>query len=268
MKILSFGYKPFCIATKFLQFGDNYKIYPIDIEPHENGLCIPILHEEQYDEISFKGLKSWKKKIGHGEILCIIEGGTLISCAVLNILKNFEQDKITIIYLKPKLEYLQNNALLREKIVRSILQEYARSGVFERFYLIYAPIVESLIGNIALSEIESFQSNLIADTFHRVNVFRHARPIFGDEVEENVINRIATFGYINMENGEHIPFYNIPNVLQNFCYYSIPKDLLCNDASLKEKLRKISKNGFMKVYENNYNEQFGFLLQSTSATQI
>jgi hypothetical protein len=266
MHILALGSKPYNLGLQFLQF-ENYTLHPIDTEKRENGLLLPIYRtDEEYDENEIKGIKAWAKKI-KGDILFIVEGGIIISSASLNILKHFKGHKITILYLKPNIDTLQGNAPLRERAVCSILQEYARSGVFERLFLISLSIVTGLVGNVALAKHEGAKNQIIADTFHRISVFQNTRPVFGDEVEEGGGNRIATIGYLDMLDGKEILFYNlVPE--QKFFFFSVPGAELGGNVNLKNELEKRANGGSFRVYENGYEASYGFVLVLSSTVQI
>ena len=59
-----------------------------------------------------------------------------VSSASLSILQYLKKHKINILYIKPELSLLNETQVQLEKLVYNVFQEYTRSGVFERMYIV------------------------------------------------------------------------------------------------------------------------------------
>ena len=87
---------------------------------------------EEYDA-HFPNLKR-KLKFADEEIYVVVAGNGKISGGILRLLEQLKNNKLTILYIQPDLSLASEVQRIQEKIVRNVLQEYARSG----------PIVESI----------------------------------------------------------------------------------------------------------------------------
>ena len=85
-----------------------------------------------------------------GETLFILAGGGAISTASLRILEELNHKEVTILYVQPEIELLTGVQVLRERLVRGVLQQYARSAVFKRIYLVSNPELEKIIGEVPI----------------------------------------------------------------------------------------------------------------------
>ncbi len=66
-----------------------------------------------------------------------------------------------------------------DKVVFSVLQEYARSGLLNSFTAISNVDVEKSIGNIPIKTYYDQINDSIFSTVHYVNYFNHAEPEIG-----------------------------------------------------------------------------------------
>ena len=138
-------------------------------------------------------LRSIKKK---DEILLVLEGGDPISGATLKILETIKGSKMNVLYIVPDRSMCSEIQRRDDKIAFNVLQEYARSGVFEKIFLVHRQAVDSLIGDVSIQEYENSVCYFISYVVAMINFFDHTTPILANKIEPHTISRIATFGVI------------------------------------------------------------------------
>lgn len=118
------------IVELFKPHTKNYKIIILD----ENNGIEKKQTVEEYDEIDFKftqkGLKS------HDEASLFVCGSGKIAGASLRVLEALKDYKTTVYYIVPDLEFCSREEKLRHKVHFGVLQEYARSGMYENLIIL------------------------------------------------------------------------------------------------------------------------------------
>ena len=150
--IIGLGKAGCAIAEKFAQYS-QYKVYKIDSEDIDNSgkqnyLLKRCAHPEEYEN----NVPSLKKFFNNAskDILFVVCGSGYVSGATLQILKHLSSKNINILYIKPELQFLADTNLLQEKLVRNVLQEYARSSMIKRLYIVDNTQIEEILGEIPI----------------------------------------------------------------------------------------------------------------------
>ena len=107
-----------------------------------------------------------------GDILFVVGGGGKISSAALATLSYLKNKcNISVLYIRPELSLLNEVQTKLEKLVFNVFQEYARSGVFKRLYLISNEEVESVLGGVSIKNYYNKINQMIVSTLHMINVY-------------------------------------------------------------------------------------------------
>jgi hypothetical protein len=124
------------IADALSQYP-QYKIFKIDVDIEGPGCYnVPTFDTaEEYENYNFPKLKAFFKGI-KGKTFFIVGGSGKISCTSLRILEKIKNLPISIVYIKPDYELLNKVQKMQDRVVFGVLQEYARSAVFDEIYLI------------------------------------------------------------------------------------------------------------------------------------
>ena len=207
------------------------------------------------------------------DVLFVLSGSGLVSGAALQILKSLQGRNINILYIKPDIEFLGHVNILQERTVRNVLQEYTRSGIFERMFLIDNLKVEQVIGEVPIVGYYDKLNELIVSTIHMINVYNHQDPIHATPFDTSETTRISTFGILNIEKGEEKLFFSLDNIREKSYYYAINSKVLETDGKLLRKLTdNINKNvgkdaraGF-QVHSTSYEQDYGYLIVNTEKT--
>ena len=137
MKVVGLGSAGCNIADCFAEYS-QYQIYKIDNDlPKQKGNFPVARHAsvEDYEE-NCPSFKNFFRGIRSGDdVLLVVSGGSMISSICLRVLEPIQRAKVSILYIAPDTSLLANKAQMHERVVFHVLQEYVRSGVFEKMYI-------------------------------------------------------------------------------------------------------------------------------------
>jgi len=215
------------IAMKFMDYP-QYKTICIDTEDkkYENFVKInrQASHEDyerNYTRLDLSGVA--------GSPTLIVGGSGFISGASLRILEQLDNKEVEIIYIHPDLETITEKGRTRDKITSQVLQQYTRSGVFKRIYLVDNTKVEDIVGDVSIKDYWDKMNEVIASTVYMTNVFSHIEPIMSTFSNVPASARISTLGIVDIDNGEEKLFYDLESPREKLYYYAI------NEEKTKEK---------------------------------
>ena len=161
-----------------------------------------------------------------------------------------------------------------DKVVFSVLQEYARSGLLKSLTVISNELLENHLGNVPIKKYYDTLNESIFSTIHYLNFFEHNEPEIGMVSKPLDICRIRTIGMLNMKNLKEKWLFPL-DMDRDICYYMcISRDKLENDGGLHKRLvdmlKQKPRNAFRKIsyaiYETEY-EDFGFCIALTNVVQ-
>ena len=262
--IIGLGQAGCNIADKFLEYP-QYKVYKIDTNLEKAPRCYSFPeynHPEKYEE-NCPSLKSFFKNV-KGSVLFITSCG-LISAASLRLLEQLKKKcDISILYVQPDQTLLSEMKLLNNNAIFHVLQEYARSGVFKRIYLVDNVEMTKIIGDVPIREHYDKLNETLVSTIHMINVFNNSNSEVNTFADPIGSARISTFSVLDYEKNEEKMFFNLDIPRDKRYYYGVPESTLQEDGTLlkkvKEQLKKMKKYDKMKIsygiystsYENIY----------------
>ena len=273
--VIGLGKAGCAIADKFAQYP-QYKTFKIDSEGLDpKSKNCHLLKKQDSPEKYEKTVRSMKTFFAKttDNILFVLSGSGMISGASLQILKNLRGKKVNILYIKPDMEFLGHMNILQERVVRNVLQEYTRSGVFNRIFLVDNKKVEEVLGDVPIIGYYDRLNELIVSTIHMVNIYDHQKAIHATPFDKADTTRISTFGIVNVDEGKEKLFFSLDNIREKCYYYAINSKVLETDGKLLRTLTdNINKNigkdvraGF-QVYSTSYEQNYGYLVANTELT--
>ncbi len=275
ISIIGLGSAASKIAEKFKQ-TKNYNVYVLNKSIERRSKYKFKLKEydspEEYERFIPNVNKFFENIDDHVQIF--IMGSSYSSNYSLGILEQIKDKKIDIFYIRPDSELMTGVPKLLDKAIFGILQEYARSGLFNSFTAISNTMVEKWIGDIPIKTYYDKINDSIFSTVHYINYFNHAEPEIGMAAKPIDINRIRSYGMVNPVNLEEKWLYEL-DMERDICYYlCINQERLENEGGLHKKIVDMLKekphNAFRRIsyaiYETEH-QDFGLCVAHTNAIQ-
>ena len=209
------------------------------------------------------------------ETLLITSCG-MVSGAALQILQQlYGKTKLSVMYIVPDgvglspLNKLQNNLLF------NVFQQYARSAAFEKIILVDNKKLSGIIGDLPILKYWKQLNQVIASTYHMVNVFEHSKAAFATFSSRLETARISTLGVASWRESEENLFFELDIPREKRYYYAIPQRMLEEDATLMTKIQNQVKKGVehdkMKasygIYSTQYTEPYVYCESNSSLIQ-
>jgi len=264
------------IAKGFSEYP-QYNIYTIDSERHEgNHFLFPKCETHEEYESATPDLRGYFKEIGDDEeVLFIIGGAGAISGASLTILEQLKRCKIHLLYIKPDISLISEKRAMRERVTYNILQEYARSGVFERIILIDNLELDKIAGGAPVIGYYSELNKILISAIHMINVFNHSKSVMNTIAKPLEMTRITTLGVLDMEKNEENLFFSLTATREKSYYYAVNSEMLKTDRELfktitnqlKEKIIEGKLKISYGIYSTQYKKNYGFLIARSSMVQ-
>ena len=176
--VLGIG-KAGCAIADVMAKYPQYEIFKIDVGLKKSKRNFPMPEQstsQQYEE-SCPGFGSFFKSFKKDDnVMVVIGGGGAISGATLKILENIKHTKMTILYIKPDISLIGGKKFLYDDMTFHVLQEYARSGLFESICLVHNPTIEEILGGVPIDTFYDVINNLVTTTVHMINIYNNTDP--------------------------------------------------------------------------------------------
>ena len=272
--IIGLGNAGCSIADKFAEYP-QYLTYKLDVGLKRTLTTFPLRQHEKIEDYEEKlpSLKTFFKDV-QGEILFVVAGAGKMSSSTLGILQYLKKHKINILYIKPDVSVLNEQQAKLERLVYNVLQEYTRSGVFERMYIISNEEIEYIVGGISIKNYHQKINEMIVSTIHMINVYKNNTSVNDTFCDLPVGARLTTIGMSDLEKKEDKMFFSLDNVSDIVYYYTYNKDKLESDFELMGKIKKAvsekKEEGLRVTYgifETDYEQDYIYCLNHSSVIQ-
>jgi len=263
-KVIGLGVIGCGVAEEFSTYPE-YRIYKIGSPVAGDRANLDIPHQESIQEYEEEAdpveISSYLRSIrDEDEALLVVGGGEPISGLSLVILEQMQQARITVVYVLPDLEIANDTQIRDNKIVFNVLQQYARSGLIERLFLVDRRKIEDMIGNVSIREYEKSVYNLVAYVVAMVNYYNHTDAVVSNKVDPDKLSRIGTFGISSLEDDADKKYlFDLKNEKDVHYYYGIPQAQLDSDDTLMRNIKSQTKkfigdevNGSFSVYSTTF----------------
>ena len=217
--------------------------------------------------------------IQNEEVLVVIAGAGKISGGSLRLLEQLQNNKVTVLYIEGDLTIMSEIQKKQERIVSSVLQEYARSGVLERIIMVNNAHIERSIGDMSIIGYYDTLNQAIVNIIHMTNVFKHSEPVIGNFITPSELSRICTIGAVSLEGDDYTQykekwFYPLTHTKDVVYYYGIGEDDLKNDGTLFRKINNFVKsrldtgtNVSYGVFRTSYEQKYCYCIRYSSMVQ-
>jgi len=273
MNVIGLG-KSGCAIAESLRQYPQYTTYMID-----NGLkgkgCFNFPtydHPEDY-ESKTPSMKRFFNKVD-GDVVFVLCGASKIAGASLRILEKLKHCNVTVIYIKPNLDILEDIKVKMHHVCFGVLQEYARSAAIERMIIVENDTVESILGDVPIVGYYERLNKVITWTFHMLNVLRNSEAVMGKVTNTKETSRISTIGTVDFDSGEEKLFFPLDNVREKCYFYLLKGEDLKKSGNLLKKITKQVKSlgsenarSSYAIYSSEYDQNYVFCFHHTPYIQ-
>jgi len=263
-----------CNVVSLLEKHPVYNDFYID---HGTGgerhVSLPNFQKTEDYEQNPPSLETLDSQIGN-KVHFFMAGSGKISGASLATLEQIKDRSLHVNYIRPDVDSIGSLGAKRERVSFQVLQQFARSGLFEEINLFNNNSLESILGDVPLIGYYDRLNTLLASTYHMINVFRNSKPIMGSPDERSEIARISTIGLLNTETGNEQLFYPLERITEKTFFFAYNEEKLKTDGTLGKKIKEIMKKKLdtgiktsYNVYTTQYEEDYGYCIARTSVIQ-
>jgi len=244
MEIIGLGGAGCKIAENFEKYS-QYNVHYIDVGiSGENCYELPKANTIEEAEESVPEFIKLKEAVGKNKALFFCAGGGITSGTILRVLEQVKGAKLNVVYIRPDLTFLNEDEALREKVVYRILQEFGRSGLFEKIFVLDNSKIADILGELSITEYFSKINQMIVNSLHMFNYLSNTESVIGNISSPKDMNRISTLAAYNLEKNEENPFYDLKNVREKHFYFAFNKQALEKEKNMFKKIKEqVKKSG-------------------------
>jgi len=258
-----------CSVVESLSQYPAYECFYISNEIKKTSkykFSLPLADDpEEYEKIDFGKIHKWLDKIGDNCTIFVC-GASDSSAITLRALEHLHKKgvKMEVVYFTPEVEVLSETKILHEKTVRGVLQNFARSGLFEKICLVSNTKLEELAGSTNVIDYFKQINHVFTSTYYMLDIFKNTKPITSTFKKPKESCRISTIGISSLsDEGEDRLFFPFRQEVDVVYYYGINEDKLKTEENLFRKItdkvkskitgeRKVSFGIFPTQYEDDY----------------
>ena len=273
MNIIGLGQAGCAIANRFQKYPE-YSVYCLDTKNDNYDASFLEIKEQKDHEGYESSYLSTELSVDDKPITLILSGAGKISGICLRILEEIHNNDINILYIKPDTTLLTQKAKIREKITFQVLQQYARSAVLKKMYVIDNVLVEKLVEETLIKNYWDDMNEVIANTYHMINVFNNTEPLLKTSTCSLDNARIATFGFVDFETKKEKLLYDLKHPRSKMYYFGINSETIESDKSMLHDIRTFVKertennvNISFSIYSTNYEHNYVYSVQEASLVQ-
>ena len=263
------------IADQFAKYP-QYRTYKIDVglEKTKTTFPLPQFSKTEDYEKKLPNLQYFFRGV-RGEVLFVVGGSGSVSSASLAVLKHLKNKcKINVLYVKPDMSFLSPLKQKLERMVYNVFQEYARSGLFERLYIVSNSELENIIGGVPVKLYNEKINEILVSTMHMINKYNHIQSVDDTFYVLPPGARITTIGIASPEKNVDNMFFTLDSVSDIMYYYAYNKERLENDSSLMKQIKmsineKTTDNVRVSygIFETEYEQDYVYCVKHTSIIQ-
>jgi len=230
-----------CDIGELFENNESYQVKLIDKEI-EGENCFSLAKQkspEDYEK-NVPDMSAFLNDVCN-EILFITTGECDVLSCSLKILQQIKNKDITIIYLRPNSDFLGRQGILQDRMAFNIFQEYTRSGLFKRLFLVNEENVEQhLLNEMPITEIYEAYLKMIYNFVLNLSSVQ-GEPLINHFSEPKEISRICTFAFYDLHTDNEANMYNFNLVDDKVYHFFLTEETLNTNKKImreiKDKLR-------------------------------
>ena len=220
---------------------------------------------------------AFKKELSFKDSECyvILCGAGKVAGASLRIMEKIKDKKINVVYICPDPIMINSMEARRHKVVFNVLQEYARSGLLNKLYLISNREMIEIAGEGPIQSVYESANKTIANIIETIEYFKSDNPVLGSIAETKEISRICTFSIGFVEKNEEKLTFLLDNITESCYIYSVSEEEIKEKNNLLSQIkRKISddkENNIISsfaIFNSLHNQTFYYSIKCTHHIQL
>ena len=263
-------------ATLFAESLKNYPEYTSYCFQHgqkEDCFNVPVFaNSERYEE-PLEGLQEFLKGCCQ-EVTDIVSGDEALNLITLQVIEQIKNKNIEIIFFKADDKLLGSMMTQVQSLTYNVLQEYTRSGLFNKMFVFDLVEIDRFVGQTSLQCFEQTRMEFVAGHYHTLNWLRISDPVAGIDAEHQPVNCLASIGVTDLELSEIKMLNKLDFVRERVYYYGIPEKKVKEDDGLRNKIlegykNKVDENisSSFKIYSIPFKQELVYVVEYTSAVQ-
>lgn len=273
MNIIGVGQAGCAVAAKFEKMP-QYKVFSVDTDDNNYRKLFKVEPQSSHEEYEANYKKINTRLINKEHTTLIVSGASKISGIILRLLEQLKTREMTVMYIKPDLSTSPKEVVMQEKIVFGVLQQYARSGKLANMIIVDNALIEGVVGDISIASYWDEINNVIASTYHMINVFNNTEPLLSTLSSPGTTSRICTLGVVAVENLDEKPFYDLRFPRLKKYFFGISENTLNEKKSLLTEIRSYLKersteecSACFAIYSTSYEQDYAYTIHYASFVQ-
>jgi hypothetical protein len=266
-----------CDIVDSLKKYEIYNIYKIKTKESKskNEYTIPEMNSaEDYEDLNILPKIKFLKDIKE-EVTFFVCGASRPSSLSLKLLESLHKKgvKIKVICFRPEVDFLSEEQLLQERAVSGILQQYARSGLFEDITLVSNKVLESFVDSINVFDYYKQINDIFCDSYHMLEVFKNTRPVMSTFSRIRESCRIKTIG-VSSTSCEDRLFSPFKQEVEVLYYFGINEEKLKTQGNFFKELTTSVKarmgeetKAYFGIYPTDYESDYIYVEYFSPKTQ-
>ena len=169
--------------------------------------------------------------------------------------------------------FFSNLARMTDRIAFNVIQEYTRSGIFKKVFLVDIPSLDHFVEQLPMTQQVATLHNIIASTIHMINVYEHIDSVTDTFSDPPETARLATLAWGQLNDDVNF-FFPLDKVREIRYYYGINKERLDSEKGLLKKIKTQLKDNSQEgirtsygIYSTNYEQDYVYALALSSEIQ-
>jgi len=201
-------------------------------------------------------------------------GAGMVAGCVLKALETIKHKTINLIYIYPDTTLCNTIQIKRNKVLYNVLQQYTRSGLFNRMYLFSNKEILNIIGNQTITTLYKMINKQIAYAVETLEWLKKQNSVMGSAHESKNISRICTLSVGDFEKNEEKLLFLLDNITEASYLYSVSKKHLESNKDMLNTIKKRILNdeernitSSFSIYPSEHAQSFFYSLKLTHYIQ-
>ena len=272
MNIIGLGQAGCNVAENFNAWP-QYSVLCVDVE--DRGYKNFVKADEQKTHEDYENsFEEFKTRDTQGPTTLFVCGTGNISGMSLCLLESLKNDELTIFYIKPDMASLPKEHATRHKITFGILQQYARSNMFSKMFVVENKNIESMLEDISIVDYWKNINQVISDTYHMIKYFENTEPLLSTFSHVGKTSKIATFSVVNFDTLKEKAFYDLDKPRHKRYFFGVNEKTMHNQKDLLQKIREVVKertddntHASFSIYSTDYEHNYVYSIHYASMIQ-